>query len=88
MGITRERRPDLQLKIIGSGKTNGRNGKAGERKENLVLVDVLGAKSGRERRAAPSHVIEKAGKKNNRGHSGREGKGHGRTPGHTPRDWK
>ena len=58
MGITRERWPDLQLKFIESGKTNGRNGKAGEREENLVVEDVLGAKSGRERRAAPSHVIE------------------------------
>ena len=62
MGITRERWPDLQLKNIESGKTNGRNGKAGEWKQNLVLVDVSGAKSGRERRAAPSHVIEQGGK--------------------------
>ena len=85
MGITRERRPDLQLQIIESGKTNGRNGKAGKRKENLLLVDVLRAKSkGREeRRAPPSHVTEQRGKKNNFGHSGRGMGSNGRTPGHT-----
>ena len=50
MGITRDRRPDLQLQIIESGKTNGRNGKAGKGKEKLLLVDVLLAESKRKRK--------------------------------------
>ena len=50
MGITRERRPDLQLEIIESGKSNGWNGKAGKGKENLLLVDVLLAESKRKRK--------------------------------------
>ena len=50
MGITRERRADLQLQIIESGKTNERDGKAGKGNENLLLLDVLLAKSGRERK--------------------------------------
>ena len=74
MGIAQEIRPDLQLKILESGKSNGRNGKAGKRNENLLLVDVLRAKSREreKRRARESHVIEQRGKKNNFEHSRRE----------------
>ena len=50
MGITRERRADLQLKMIESGKSNGWNGKAGKGKEKLLLVDVLLAEWRRKRK--------------------------------------
>ena len=88
MGMPRERGPDLQLKMLESGKSNGRNGKAGKRNENLVLLDVLRAKSREreKRRAGKSHVIEQRQVKNNFEHSRRERGRKGRTTGHTPRD--
>ena len=78
----------MQLKILESGKSNGRNGKAGKRNENLLLVDVLRAKSREreKRRAGKSHVIEQRQVKNNFEHSRRERGRKGWTAGHTPRD--
>ena len=74
MGITRERRQDSQLKIMESGKTNGRDGKTLHGKGNLHLVDVLGGKCTRDKkeRAAPSHVIEKGKRKTTLSNPGEE----------------